>query len=49
MKAWGILIENYLWKQFQRKYRDYMTSRSTGKLVGSDSDQVGNESEVCTE
>ena len=43
------LAGNYLRKQFQRLECGWMTSRSTRRLVGSDSDYVGNASEVCTE
>ena len=43
------LAGNYLWKKFQRLECDWMTSRSTRMLAGSDSDYAGTESEVRTE
>ena len=48
MNAWESLALNYLQKQFQRLYCDWMTSRSTSRLAGSDLDQAGNTSKVST-
>ena len=49
MNAQKSLAVNYLRKYFQRIECDWMTSRSTVMLVGSDLGYAGNVSEVRTE